>query len=244
MWAAVSLAAPGLSEVNTDSGLAPVPPTPVLPTTQDPQQLLEHFNNTLEQLCTVPGPDARRNIKALTSLAEHSATSAPAKALHLAILAWAGKHLWSQGEMQYETPADRAGAESGKLLGELLACFSADWPQTERITLLAAVLMTIQFKVGDIHRVADGRSPKAIFGDIPIIWIAAPRSRRPYTTPQIYRPRHLSHFSCESKVSAIRLTIATNICSLSTLSVRASIGTVPCWIQRSSRPIAIFHLTL
>lgn len=148
MWAAVSLAAPGLPEGNADPGLMPAPFPLALPTTQEPQQLLEHFNNTLEKLCTVPGPNARRNIKALTSLAESSATSAPAKALHLAILAWAGKHLWSQGEMQYETPADRAGAEAAKLLGELLACFSPEWPQTERTTLLAAVLLSIQFKVG------------------------------------------------------------------------------------------------
>lgn len=140
--------AAGNDNVNGKSnGNAHFPINPASNIHSEPQRLLDHFNTTLEQLCTVPGPEARRNIKALTSLAEPSATSPPAKALHLAILAWAGTHLWSTGESQYETPADKAGAEATRLLGELLQVFNEDWPQTERLTLLAAVEMAIQFKV-------------------------------------------------------------------------------------------------
>jgi hypothetical protein len=162
-------------------------------------RLLEHFNTTLESLCTAPGPEARRSIETLTRLARPADSSRPAHALHLAILAWAGRHLFSQGEAQYEAPAEKAGSEASKLLAELLACFSPDWPVTERITLLAAVQMAIHYKVGNHSGTwLTGRSVKGMLGDSVTTLVTLPHWLLRCFRVQTSQPRAHSSSTCMS----------------------------------------------
>ena len=92
---------------------------------------------------------------AFTTLASATATSQAGKGLHLATLAWAGRHMSNMGQVKYEAMSERLGEQAtGIVLGLIRDIPPAKRRgeekglcETEAMTLLGGLLMLVQFKV-------------------------------------------------------------------------------------------------
>lgn len=104
--------------------------------------LMQHFQGTLSRLVSCSGDS--RSFAAFTTLANEGQSSS--RALYLSILAWAGRHLANSGKAKYEAVSERLGEQASTLV---LAQLAQETEEKDRMTLLAAALMVMQFKVSD-----------------------------------------------------------------------------------------------
>lgn len=63
-------------------------------------------------------------------------------------MAWAGKHAVNKGQIRYEAISEKLGAQALGLVEGLIGNGGLEGEDVERLTLLAAMLMVVQFKVG------------------------------------------------------------------------------------------------
>jgi len=146
-----------------------VPSDPNLPpaATLAHSELLKHFQDTLSRLVSCSGDS--QSFDAFTALADRSC------ALYLSILAWAGRHLANSGHPRYEAICERLGAQAGTMVLAQLEQAEKELHEEEmhgrdrttprspeqaeedrevdgeRMTLLAAALMVMQFRVSSEH---------------------------------------------------------------------------------------------
>jgi hypothetical protein len=118
--------------------------------------LAAHYRDSLSRLVACIPEDSVNGFDAFTTLATATASSAAGKGLHLATLAWAGRHMSNLGQVKYEAMSERLAEQAKEILFGILAGLSqaqrrgkqAGVGETERMTLLGGTLMLVQFKVG------------------------------------------------------------------------------------------------
>lgn len=117
--------------------------------------ILAYYSKSLTALVSCTGADGPSGFDAFAQLASPSADTdrgEAARALHVAILAWSGRHLTNQGQFKYESSSETYGAQAMAMVEGLLA--KRNMPgarpedETQQITLLASALMVMQYKVG------------------------------------------------------------------------------------------------
>ncbi|KAK8858954.1 hypothetical protein IAR55_003185 [Kwoniella newhampshirensis] len=132
------------------------------PTGSSQTALLNYFHESLSRLVSCTGDAAPSAFEAFTKLANMTVGRGPAgQGLHLSILAWTGRHMVNRGLMKYEAVSEKFSAQATNLVNERMAHLfdgrgnermaQGDESQdkdTEKMTLLAASLMLMQFKVG------------------------------------------------------------------------------------------------
>ncbi|ORY27123.1 fungal-specific transcription factor domain-domain-containing protein [Naematelia encephala] len=127
--------------------------------------LLSHFHDSLSRLVSCTGDAAPSAFEAFTKLSITTARRGPAgQGLHLSILAWAARHMVNRGLVKYEAKCEKFSSQAINLINTRMAELfdeegvqrPANEPQgdadTEYMTLLAAALMIMQFKIcrGDV----------------------------------------------------------------------------------------------
>ncbi len=117
--------------------------------------ILGYYSKSLTALVSCTGADGPSGFDAFSQLASPSGDRGEAaRALHIAILAWSGRHLTNQGQFKFEASSETYGAQAlslvSNLLAKRLAPNSHPEDETQQITLLAAVLMVLQYKVGSV----------------------------------------------------------------------------------------------
>jgi hypothetical protein len=124
-----------------------VPPTAAVPASPDDAALLAYFTHTLSSQISVTGKNAPSAFEAFTRLSSLPANgNKAAQALHLSIMAWAGIHAVNNGQSRFEITSERLGQQATALLTSRLA-EGYDGTDQERLTMLAAGLMIVQYKV-------------------------------------------------------------------------------------------------
>ncbi|PWN48811.1 hypothetical protein IE53DRAFT_398972 [Violaceomyces palustris] len=130
----------------------------------DDHRFLQHFIAVLSNLISCSGPGQSGNgFTAFAKLAGlPSQLLSHEEGESLSILAWASKHMVNQGEDRYESTSERSGSQASSELERLLKerrsrenredASSSQIEDKEDLTLLAATLMVISFKItrGDI----------------------------------------------------------------------------------------------
>jgi len=139
----------GISE---SSALSKSPSMPHLNSPLEPQNgpLLQHYQRSLTKLVSCNSNETPSAFDAFTQLATAQSTSAVGRALHLATLAWAGRHMTNEGEMKYEALSEKLGGEATKIVAEQALQVNrrgTTMSETAQLTLLAGQLMLIQWKV-------------------------------------------------------------------------------------------------
>jgi transcriptional activator protein UGA3 len=118
------------------------------PNSQAP--ILNHYQQSLSALVSCGDADSPNSFDFFTPLANSTASTSVRKGFHLSILAWAGKHMVNQGQAKYEAASERLGSQGTPIIMGKLHEYknggSAQTTETERMTLLAGVLMAVQFK--------------------------------------------------------------------------------------------------
>ncbi|WVR07312.1 hypothetical protein IAU60_004353 [Kwoniella sp. DSM 27419] len=129
--------------------------------------LLSYFHDSLSRLVSITDDDAPSAFESFTKLAGMTAGRGPAgQALHFSILAWAARHAVNRGQSKYEAASEKFSGRSMHMLDsrmeELFDKKGKERPLSdaerdpdtdhEKMTLLAAALMIMQFKIcrGDI----------------------------------------------------------------------------------------------
>ncbi|KAL1410868.1 hypothetical protein Q8F55_001811 [Vanrija albida] len=120
--------------------------------------LLHYFQSTLSRLvsCSGDGPNAFLSFQQLADRDGAGGKGSPAtRALYLSILSWAGRHMANSGHAKYEAVSERLGAQAGSMLLPLLETDErgdTGVEKPEHMTLLAAAIMVVQFKIcrGDV----------------------------------------------------------------------------------------------
>lgn len=91
-------------------------------------------------------------------MANASSSTSSGQGLHLATLAWAGRHLANQGQEQYETVSEGLASQASGIItarmGEWSTMGGEWWSENECLTLLGGLLMLMQVKVGSDARAA------------------------------------------------------------------------------------------
>ncbi|KAK6910371.1 hypothetical protein I203_104403 [Kwoniella mangroviensis CBS 8507] len=132
--------------------------------------LLNYFHESLSRLVSCTGESAPSAFESFTKLANMTAGRGPAgQSLHLSILAWAARHMVNRGLAKYEAVSEKFSLQATTHLDnrmnqlfdkrgkEKAQNSSGDGAEhhdkdTEKMTLLAAALMIMQFKIcrGDV----------------------------------------------------------------------------------------------
>ncbi|WWD17573.1 hypothetical protein CI109_102014 [Kwoniella shandongensis] len=139
------------------------------PTGSSQTALLNYFHESLSRLVSCTGDAAPSAFESFTKLANMTVGRGPAgQGLHLSILAWTARHMVNRGLMKYEAVSEKFSSQATNLVNErMVALFDgatgaetgvqaqAEENQdkdTEKMTLLAASLMLMQFKIcrGDV----------------------------------------------------------------------------------------------
>lgn len=163
-WAADCLAGPAmqtqdpfhslssiLDEHNRSSiSREPVGSRPSSPTARHHGPLLQHYQRSLSSLVSCTDENTPSAFHAFSRLATAQSSSEPGRGLHLAILAWAGRHMSNEGQAKYEAISERLGGQAAALVLEQAArqepgSMSVD--DSVRLTLLGGLLMVVQWKV-------------------------------------------------------------------------------------------------
>jgi hypothetical protein len=164
-WAA-SLAMPAMQTIDhfqplsdifgVDIQQAPIPTSPKRRSTSPVDSphyapLLKHYQSSLSALVSCQGDSetSPSAFAAFTTLAKTSTSSLTGQALHHSILAWAGRHMVNQGQVRYEAISEKLSEKAlgiaSKRLGETTVL--GGLADSERLMLLATILMSMQFKV-------------------------------------------------------------------------------------------------
>lgn len=117
--------------------------------------LLAHYQDSLSKLVACIPEDSVNGYDAFTTLASATATSPAGKGLHLATLAWAGRHMSNLGQVKYEAMSERLGEQAREIVTGILGNLGQKQRRgqepglgdTEAMTLLGGLLMLVQFKV-------------------------------------------------------------------------------------------------
>ncbi|WWC61542.1 uncharacterized protein I303_104126 [Kwoniella dejecticola CBS 10117] len=128
--------------------------------------VLNYFHESLSRLVSCTGESAPSAFESFTKLANMTAGRGPAgQSLHLSILAWAARHMVNRGLAKYEAVSEKFSVQATNHLdtrmdqlfdkrGNERTAAIADHhdKDTEKMTLLAAALMIMQFKIcrGDV----------------------------------------------------------------------------------------------
>ncbi|WRT66087.1 uncharacterized protein IL334_003040 [Kwoniella shivajii] len=128
--------------------------------------VLNYFHESLARLVSCTGESAPSAFESFTKLANMTAGRGPAgQSLHLSILAWAARHMVNRGLAKYEAVSEKFSLQATSLLDtrmeQLFDKKGKEKPpadsenqdrDTEKMTLLAAALMIMQFKIcrGDV----------------------------------------------------------------------------------------------
>nr|XP_019010670.1 uncharacterized protein I206_03972 [Kwoniella pini CBS 10737]OCF49451.1 hypothetical protein I206_03972 [Kwoniella pini CBS 10737] len=128
--------------------------------------VLTYFHESLSRLVSCTGESAPSAFESFTKLANMTAGRGPAgQSLHLSILAWAARHMVNRGLAKYEAVSEKFSVQATNHLdtrmdqlfdkrGHERASIAIEHhdPDTEKMTLLAAALMIMQFKIcrGDV----------------------------------------------------------------------------------------------
>ncbi len=140
-----------------------LPSTSVMPPSHSPSSsrngrmanidsILSYYSKSLTSLVSCTDNESPSGFDAFTQLASPSTERGePARALHIAILAWAGRHLVNKGNFRFESVSETYGLQAMALMESLLSqrgkpSFLPE-TETEQITLLAGCLMVMQYKV-------------------------------------------------------------------------------------------------
>lgn len=145
-----------------------LPSTSVMPPSHSPSSsrngrmanidsILSYYSKSLTSLVSCTDNESPSGFDAFTQLASPSTERGePARALHIAILAWAGRHLVNKGNFRFESVSETYGLQAMALMESLLSqrgkpSFLPE-TETEQITLLAGCLMVMQYKIcrGDV----------------------------------------------------------------------------------------------
>lgn len=131
-------------------------PSRPLPSSASHARLLHYFHDSLVSLLSCTGEAAPSAFEAFSKLANASAGGGlAAQGLHLSILAWTGRHLANRGQAEYEAVCERLGSQATNIVMGSLDDRAAATAQTndsnDDLTLLAAGLMIMQFKVREAH---------------------------------------------------------------------------------------------
>lgn len=117
------------------------------PTSPNDAALLSYFTHTLSSQISVTGKTAPSAFEAFTRLSALPANGEKAaQALHLSIMAWAGIHAVNNGQSRFEITSERLGQQATALFTSRIA-EGYDGTDEERLTMLAAGLMIVQYKV-------------------------------------------------------------------------------------------------
>ena len=136
------------------------PPAPVITSpasSVDSTAMLRHYREKMAKMLTCgDGPDIPNAFDAFAALAKASMSTASGQGLHFSILAWAGRHMANKGQERYEVPSERLANQASQIVLE--RCAVVPGPD-ETMTLFAALLMLVQYKVGyERHHMSDSRS--------------------------------------------------------------------------------------
>ncbi|WVF71737.1 hypothetical protein IAT40_006545 [Kwoniella sp. CBS 6097] len=133
--------------------------------------VLKYFHENLSRLVSITGESAPSAFESFTQLANMTAGQGEAgKGLHLSILAWAARHMVNRGLAKYEAVSEKFSSQSMSLINARMEALfdrkgnpkipsetsrSSDTARdldTEKMTLLAAAIMIMQFKIcrGDV----------------------------------------------------------------------------------------------
>nr|XP_019046014.1 hypothetical protein I302_04754 [Kwoniella bestiolae CBS 10118]OCF24944.1 hypothetical protein I302_04754 [Kwoniella bestiolae CBS 10118] len=129
--------------------------------------VLNYFHESLSRLVSCTGESAPSAFESFTKLANMTASRGPAgQSLHLSILAWAARHMVNRGLAKYEAVSEKFSVQATSNLDNRMSQLfdkrgkeiaSTDGGEhhdkdTEKMTLLAAALMIMQFKIcrGDV----------------------------------------------------------------------------------------------
>lgn len=117
--------------------------------------LISYFTNTLSSLVSVTPSSVPSAFEAFTRLSSlPTARGNAAQALHLSIMAWAGAHAVNNGQPRFEIMSARLGDQATALISTRLAQ-GYEGTDEERLTMLAAALMVVQYKVSCVLYSAD-----------------------------------------------------------------------------------------
>lgn len=116
------------------------------------QRLSEYYRATLTSLLSCTPANSASAFDAFVTMANASSSSSSGQGLHLATLAWAGRHMANQGQEQYETVSEGLASQANGIItarmGEWSTMGGEWWSETECLTLLGGLLMLMQVKVG------------------------------------------------------------------------------------------------
>ncbi|OCF31007.1 hypothetical protein I316_07278 [Kwoniella heveanensis BCC8398] len=133
--------------------------------------VLKYFHENLSRLVSITGESAPSAFESFTQLANMTAGQGEAgKGLHLSILAWAARHMVNRGLAKYEAVSEKFSSQSMNLINARMeelfdrkgnprppsdtgsSSNKAKDLDTEKMTLLAAAIMIMQFKIcrGDV----------------------------------------------------------------------------------------------
>ena len=114
----------------------------------DDDTLLKYFRNTLSTLVSIKDDSSPNAFEAFSHLAELPAPQENAtRALYLAIIAWAARHAVNKGQLRFEIRSERLAEEAASLI-KLGLSDEGGSAMDENMTMFAATLMLMQFKVG------------------------------------------------------------------------------------------------
>ena len=132
--------------------------------------ILRHYRECLSTLVSCSdGQHSSNAFDAFISIASANISTPAGQGLHLSLLAWAGRHMVNRGQMRYEAISEKLGTQAAQILDDRMEkmadCTTADL--NELLTLFAAVLMMVQYKVSLSSQSPDvGHLGKICRGDV------------------------------------------------------------------------------